>query len=173
MSRLEILDSHYGAAGSDKDMVDVTDLIRGKIWPSKEGISVLVSPSSIGISDPAPQSPKVLVVRYRIDGGAETKVSTPDAATFAVTVPGTAPKSTIGFAAELYLTSWNSILSAGLLFITVLSIVYVYRLGAAGYGITLFLLALAVLAPVWGFFTIILVVMIHSAISQTRVVTFQ
>ena len=37
MSGLEILEAHYGAVGSDKDMVVVTDNVKKAVWPVEKG----------------------------------------------------------------------------------------------------------------------------------------
>ena len=166
MSGLEILAANYGAQGSDKDMVDVTDKIKAKVWPSGEGISIMVSPTSIGVADPSPQSQKVLVVRYRINGGTETAVKTPDAATFAVTVPGTSPTSSLGHAGSLYGMLWTNALAAAGIFVLVMSAAFAYRLGSdGGYGSWILFVAIALMMPYIGISGIVLVVLIHTAVS--------
>jgi len=169
MPVLEILAAHYGAVGAEKDMVDVTELVKAKVWPSKEGISLMVSPSNIGVKDPAPQSKKVLNVKYVIDGGTETMVSTPDSATFAVTVPNTTPTSSLGKVGNLYGLLWNSILVAGGVFILAISTTFAYQLGLDGYASWILLVLVAFMLPYVGIGGIVLIVFIHAAFSRSFV----
>ena len=172
MSRLEILEARYGAVGSDKDMVDVTDNVKKAVWPSGEGVSIMVSPSNLGVKDPAPQSQKFLKVRYRINGGTEVKTDTPDAATFSVTVPGTSPMSSLGYTASTYGVLLSSAWSAALVFILVVATGFAYQLGLAGYASWIFLVALTLMFPYVGIAAIVVFVMVHTAING-KFVAFQ
>ena len=165
MSGLEILEARYGDASTDGNMVDVLDKITAKVWPDKSGISVQVSPSSIGVPDPAPSKTKTLIVRYMINGGGETSVQTPDSATLLVQVPGTTPKSGLGEAASVYGTLWTSVYGAGCVFVLVMTTAFAFQLGWNGYASWILLVIVALMLPYVGIIGIVLVVIIHTAIN--------
>lgn len=125
---LEVLDARYGANGSDKDMKDVTSQVRNKISSDKSSIAFTVSPTNIGLPDPAPGNPKVLNVRYSINGQ-ETSEAILDGNTFAVSVPSAPWTGPFDILLTIQGLIWKNATSGILTFLYVASIALGYELG--------------------------------------------
>jgi hypothetical protein len=124
----EIISAFYGPVGSTKDKADVTEKIREKISTDKQGISMIVSPSSIGVKDKSPTNPNELDVRYSINGE-ERSEKIRDGSTFKAKVPEPAPQTAMGQAMSLYGTIWSQAISALFVFLAVFSIGLAFNLG--------------------------------------------
>lgn len=125
----EIISAFYGPVGSTKDKVNVTEKVRERISSDKKGISMIVSPSSIGVEDKTPATPKELDVRYSINGEQRSETLR-DGSTLNAKVPEAAPTSTTGKAASLYGTLWSQFISALFIFLAVFSIGLAFNLGS-------------------------------------------
>jgi hypothetical protein len=167
---LKIVSAHYGAQGTSADMMDVTEAVREKVSSDSQTISFIVSPSNLGVQDPAPQSPKVLVVRYSLNDTESTETIL-DGSTFSATAPVSSPKSSGGLAGSVYGMVFSNVMSAIPIFLFVLSIAFASKLGGAGYGMWILWVGLTVLLPYAGIGIIVLIVFFHSAIQAAPVVT--
>lgn len=125
----EILSAFYGPVGSTKGKVNVTEQVRQRISSDKKGISMLVSPSSIGVKDASPGTPKELDVRYSINGE-ERSETLRDGSTLTAKVPEAPPQSATGEAFSLYGTIWSQAFSALFVFLAVFSIGLAFNLGS-------------------------------------------
>ena len=124
----EIISAFYGPVGSTKDKVNVAENVRQRISSDKKGISMIVSPSSIGVKDPLPGNPKELDVRYSINGEQRSETLR-DGSTFNAKVPEGGPKSATGQAISLYGIMWSQAVSALFVFLAVFSIGLAFNLG--------------------------------------------
>mgnify|MGYP006898275000 CR=1 FL=1 len=126
---LEVLSAFYGPIGNTKQKTDVTAQVRQRISADKQGISLLVSPSGIGVTDKNPGTPKELTVRYSINGQEMTETFR-DGNTFSANVPGPAPKSITRQALSLYGMVWSQAFSALFVFLAALSVGMAFNLGS-------------------------------------------
>ena len=166
---IEILSAFYGADGNDKDLKDVTENVKQKLSSDRQSISFNVSSSQLGVEDPSPGNPKVLVVRYSIDG-AETMDRIKDGASFNAKVPEPAPYTSAGFLVSFYAALWKNIAGATAMFVNVLGAAFAYELGRYfGNGIAWVLLHL--LFPYAAFWMIPVIVILARALSSTDFVT--
>jgi len=165
MSGIQIISAKYGAQGGNQDMVDVTENIKSKIGASGEFLNMRVSPASIGVTDPSPNSPKTLIVTYTLNGGTENTKTVLDGATLSIEVPGNSPKSGIGHAASAYAVLWTSVWGAGCVFVLVMTTAFAYQLGINGYSSWILLVIVALMMPYIGISGIVMVVLIHTAIT--------
>lgn len=124
----EILDARYGEDGSEKDLVDVTDLVKKKISSDRMGISFGVSPNNIGIADPAPGQKKVLVARYSVNGQ-ERSERIRDGDTFAVSVPQTPKQTPAQAISTFYAALWSNFAGALFWFLQVMGFAFAWELG--------------------------------------------
>ena len=162
---LKIVSASYGAVGSDKYLKDVTKNIRDLVSSDGSGISIIVSPENIKITDPAPQSQKHLIVKYKFgEKGDPKKVKTLDGATLSLYASKLPPTSGAGHTAEFYAMIWKNVMSAGAMFAFVLSLAFAYSLGANGYGSWILFVLIAFMIPYVGIGWIVVVVLIHTAI---------
>ena len=164
---LIIVSATYGAVGSDKDLKDVTKKIRDLVAKDGSGISVIVSPENIKIKDPAPQSKKQLIAKYKFGENGEIKTDrTQDGVTWAVYVPKIVPTSGAGHTAAMYAMIWKNITAAAGIFAFVLSIAFAYSLGANGYyGSWILFVGIAFMLPYMGIGGLVIVVLLHTAIT--------
>jgi hypothetical protein len=126
---LEILSAFYGPIGNTKQKADVTAQVRQRVSSDKQGISLLVSPNGIGVTDKSPGTPKELTVRYSINGQEMTETFR-DGNTFSAKVPEPAPQSTTGNALSLYGMVWSQAFSALFVFLAALSVGMAFNLGS-------------------------------------------
>lgn len=126
---LEILDAKYGPDGSEKDLLDVTQQVKALVSSDGRSISVAVSSSKLGVTDPSPGNAKVLVVRYSLKGDEKTDRIL-DGNTFSVSLPAE-PKSGPGaVTAAAYASLWKNGVSALIMFLNVFSVVAAFNLGS-------------------------------------------
>ncbi len=125
---LEILSAFYGPIGSTKEKADVTAKIKERLSTDRTSISLLVSPTSIGVPDKSPGTTKELTVRYSINGQ-ETTDTFRDGATFNAKVPEPAPQSITGKALSLYGFVWSQAFSALFVFLAAVSVGLAFNLG--------------------------------------------
>jgi len=158
MAGLEILDAKYGAVGSTKDKISVTENVKQKISTDKQGISFTVSTTNLSVKDPSPGSPKELVINYALNGVEHTETIR-DGNTFAAKLPELVPTTPTGYMLMLYGSIFKNIVSATALFINVAGITMAYNLGwYYGYGIMWVLMSIIFpFAPFWLIPTIIIV----------------
>jgi hypothetical protein len=162
---LIIVSATYGAVGSDKDLKDVTKKIRDLVSKDGSGISLIVSPENIKIKDPAPQSQKHLIAKYKFGEKGDVKTDkTLDGVTWAVYVPKLVPTSGAGQTAAMYAMLWKNIVAAAGMFAFVLSIAFAYSLGINGYGSWILFVAIAFMLPYMGVGGLVFVVLLHTAI---------
>jgi len=170
---LIIVNATYGAVGSDKDLKDVTNKIRNLVSKDGSGISLIVSPENIKVKDPAPQSPKHLIVKYKFGEKGDVKTDkTLDGVTWAVYVPKLVPTSGAGHTVALYAMLWKNVIAAAGMFAFVLSIAFAYSLGANGYGSWILFVAIAFMLPYMGIGGLVFIVLLHTAITG-KFVAFQ
>lgn len=170
---LIIVSATYGAVGSDKDLTDVTKKIRDLVSKDGSGISLIVSPENIKVKDPAPQSPKQLIAKYKFGEKGDVKTDkTLDGVTWAVYVPKLVPTSGAGHTAAMYAMLWKNVVFAAGMFAFVLSIAFAYSLGANGYGSWILFVAIAFMLPYMGVGGLVFVVLLHTAITG-KFVAFQ
>jgi hypothetical protein len=124
----EIISAFYGPIGSTKDKLDVSEKVRARISTDKKAISLIVSPSSIGVEDKSPGNPKELEVRYSMNGEQRSE-KIRDGSTFSAKVPEPTPQTATGQALSLYGTIWSQALSALFVFLAVFSIGLAFNLG--------------------------------------------
>jgi hypothetical protein len=166
---IQILSAFYGADGNDKDLKDVTDKVKKKISTDKQSISFNVSSSQIGVEDPAPGNPKVLVVKYTING-IETSDRIKDGDSFNAKVPEPAPYTSVGFLTAFYAALWKNLAGATAMFLNVLGASFAYELGRYfGNGIAWVLVHF--LFPYAAYWMIPIIVVLGRAISGTDFVT--
>jgi hypothetical protein len=166
---IEILSASYGADGNDKDLKDVTDKVKKKLSSDRQSISFNVSSSQIGVEDPAPGNPKVLVVKYSING-VETLDRIKDGDSLNAKVPEPAPYTSVGFLAAFYAALWKNLAGATAMFLNVLGASFAYELGRYfGMGIAWVLLHL--LFPYAAYWMIPVIVILARAISGTDFVS--
>lgn len=126
---LEILDAKYGSDGSEKDLVDVTQQVKALVSSDGRSISVTVSASKLGVTDPSPGNPKVLIVKYSKDGEEKTD-RVLDGNTFAVSLPPETKTGPGGATAAAYTALWKNGASALIMFLNVFSVIAAFNLGA-------------------------------------------
>lgn len=163
---LKIVSAMYGAVGSDRDLKDVTSNIRALVSSDSSGISIIVSPETIKIPDPAPQSQKQLIVKYKFgEKGDPKKIITLDGATLSLYASSLPPTSGVGNTAAFYAMIWKNVMFAAGMFGFVLSIAFAYSLGANGYGSWILFVGIAFMMPYMGLGGIVFVVLLHTAIT--------
>ena len=157
----------YGAVGSDKDLKDVTSKIRDLVSSDGSGISIIVSPETIKITDPAPQSQKQLIVKYKFgEKGDPKKIITLDGATLSLYASSLPPTSGVGNTAAFYAMIWKNVMFAAGMFGFVLSIAFAYSLAAnGGYGSWILFVGIAFMMPYMGVGGLVFVVLLHTAIT--------
>jgi len=162
---LEILSAKYGAVGSERDMKDVLPKVIEKISSDKMAISFLVSFTELGLADdPAPGSPKELVVKYALNGQENTE-HVKDGNTFSAKVAEPAQLTYAGFIASLYSSIWSNIAGAVVLFLQVFSVGLAYSLGSY-FGNGIVWAIVSVLFPYASFWLIAAIVIIRRALSS-------
>ncbi len=124
----EILDARYGADGSEKDLIDVTDLVKKKISSDRTSISMVVSPNNIGIADPSPGQKKVMVVRYAVNSQEQSE-RVRDGDTFAVSVPQPTKKTPSQHLSTFYAALWLNFAGALTWFLQVMGFAFAWELG--------------------------------------------
>lgn len=170
---LIIVSATYGAVGSDKDLKNVKRKIQNLVSKDGSGISLIVSPDNIGVPDPAPQSQKQLIVKYKFGETGDVKTDkTLDGVTWAVYVPKLVPTSGVGHTAAFYAMIWKNVVFGAGMFAFVLSIAFAYSLGANGYGSWILFVLIAFMMPYMGIGGLVLVVLLHTAITG-KFVAFQ
>lgn len=163
---LIIVSATYGAWGSDKDLKDVTKKIRDLAAKDGSGISLIVSPENIKIKDPAPQSKKQLIAKYKFGEKGEVKTDKVlDGVTWAVYTPKVVPTSGAGHTAAMYAMLWKNIVAAAGIFAFVLSIAFAFSLGTSGYGSWILFVLIAFMMPYMGIGGLVVVVLLHTAIT--------
>jgi hypothetical protein len=164
---LKIVSAMYGAVGSDKDLKDVTSKIRDLVSSDGSGISIIVSPETIKITDPAPQSQKQLIVKYKFgEKGDPKKIITLDGATLSLYASSLPPTSGVGNTAAFYAMIWKNVMFAAGMFGFVLSIAFAYSLAAnGGYGSWILFVGIAFMMPYMGVGGLVFVVLLHTAIT--------
>jgi hypothetical protein len=166
---LEIISASYGADGNDKDLKDVTDNVKKKLSSDRQSISFNVSSSQLGVEDPAPGNPKVLVVKYSLNG-VETMDRIKDGDSLNAKVPEPSQYTSAGFLAAFYAALWKNLAGATAMFVNVLGAAFAYELGRYfGNGIVWVLMHL--LFPYAAFWMIPIIVVLGRAISGTDFVT--
>jgi hypothetical protein len=160
---IEIISATYGDATlttlSGK-RVDVTAKVAGKVSSNGDTLAINVSPSNIGVDDPAPTKPKSLIVNYRVNGE-ENTMTTQDGATFAVSAISYVPKTAAGYLYSVMGQVWSNGLSGILVFLYALSVSFAFNLG----GFSLAILAAAL--PFSTFWLIVPILMVLSAVQGT------
>lgn len=126
---IEILDARYGPDGSEKDLKDVTEKVRSRISSDGTSVAFNVSPSNLGLIDPSPGNPKILAVRYSVNGQ-ETSERILDGNTLAVSLPIDPIEGPFGLLATLHGLLWKNALTALITFLYVASISLGYELGS-------------------------------------------
>jgi hypothetical protein len=125
---IEIYSAFYGPVGSTQDKVDVTDKVRNRISTDKMSISMLVSPSSIGVEDKSPNNPKELYVRYYING-IEDVETIRDGSTFNAMVPQEETPSSMGVVFSVIGTIFSRGIMVIFIFLAAVSIGLAFNLG--------------------------------------------
>jgi maltodextrin utilization protein YvdJ len=160
---IEIINATYGDATvttlSGK-RVDVTAKIAAKVSSNGDTLAVNVSPSNIGVTDPAPTKLKSLIVNYRVNGE-ENNMTTQDGATFAVSEISYVPKTAAGYVYSVMGQVWSNGLSGIIMFLYALAVSFAFNLG----GISLAILA--AFLPFSTFWLIAPVLMFISAVQGT------
>ena len=164
----EILDARYGPDGSDKDLKDVTDLVKQKVSSDRQSISFTVSPSNIGISDPAPGNKKVLLVRYSLNSQ-EHSDRVKDGDTFAVSVPKEAPKTPSQYISSFYGALWSNFAGALSWFITAAGFAFAWELGRY-FGNSYVWIIIAIIVPNASYWLIPVVVLLTRAVGGEDVI---
>jgi len=162
---LEILSAKYGAVGSEKDMKDVLPQVIQKISADKISISFIVSSTELGLAeDPAPGSPKELVVKYALNGKENTE-HVKDGNTFAAKVAEEPKLTYTGFTVSLYASIWQNLAGSIVLFFQVFSVGLAYGLGSY-FGNGIVWAIVSVLFPYAAFWLIAAIVIIKRALSS-------
>jgi len=170
---LIIVSATYGAVGSDKDLKDVTKKIRNLVSKDGSGVSLIVSPENIKTKDPAPQSQKQLIVKYKFGETGDVKTDkTLDGVTWAVYVPKLVPTSGVGHTVAYYAMLCKNVFFGAGMFAFVLSIAFAYSLGTNGYGSWILFVLIAFMMPYMGIGGLVFVVLLHTAITG-KFVAFQ
>ncbi len=159
---LEVLDVRYGADGSDKDLLDVTDLVRKKISTDRKTLTFVVSPSNIGVADPAAGQKKIMLIKYKLSGQ-EHSERVRDGDTFAVTVPEPTKKTPSQYLAVFYSALWSNFAGALTWFLQVMGFAFGWQLGKY-FGNSYVWTILNILFPYASFWLIPAIVIIARAI---------
>lgn len=165
---LEILDARYGADGSDKDLIDVTDLVKKKISSDRQSISFTVSPTNIAVQDPAPGNKKVMVVRYSLNGQ-ENSERVRDGDTFSLTVPQEPRKTPSQYLSAFYAALWSNFAGALSWFLTAAGFAFAWELGKY-YGNSYVWIILAILFPNASYWLIPIIIIVVRAIGGSDII---
>ena len=159
---LEVLDARYGGDGSEKDLIDVTDLVKKKISSDRMSISFVVSPNNIGIADPAPGQKKVLIVRYALNSQ-ENSERVRDGDTFAVSVPQPKKKTPSQHLSTFYAALWLNFAGALTWFLQVAGFAFAWELGKY-FGNSYLWIIVNILFPYASYWLIPVIIIIARAI---------
>lgn len=125
---LEIISAYYGQLGSSKDRLDVTTKVKSLVSTDKKTISLLVSPSNIGVKDPSPGNPKELVIRYSLDNIKQDETIR-DGSTLMLKSSEPYKQSWGGVAISSFTNVWTDVLIVLGIFLYVMSIMFAYEFG--------------------------------------------
>ena len=133
---IEIISATYGDASVTSisgSRVDVKSQVSSQISTDGQTLVINVSPANVGVTDPAPQKTKSLIVSFRVNGE-QTSRTTYDGSTFAVSAPSYVPKTPAGYVLSLIGDVWTNGATALSVFLYFFSISLAYHLGGVAMG---------------------------------------
>jgi hypothetical protein len=161
---IKVVTAFYGQVGNVKDRLDVTSKLNGLISSDKKTLSVIVSPSNIGVSDPSPGNPKQLDITYTVNNEERNEI-VPDASTLLVKAESPVVRSWTGFALSSFTGMWSKLLIVISVFLFVMSVAFASRFGNSLFNPILWIVIALIFPYVsfWGIPIVIILMRIFSS----------
>ena len=160
---IEIVSAYYGLVGSTKDRGDVTSNIKKLVSSDKNTLSLIVSPTNIGVNDPAPGNPKQLDIQYTIDNDKKEQ-SVTDGSTLLIQSQGKVPQSWTWFTISSITNIWYQAMIVVGVFFYIMSVRFSMEFGKTFLNPIVWLLVGLLLPGVsfWGLPILIIIMRIFS-----------
>lgn len=155
---IEILSARYGLVGSSSDKMDVTEKIKKLLSSDGQTLVLMVSSSSIGVTDPSPSNPKELNVTYSVDG-TERSETIPDASTLIIKSQEPAPVNSVWFAISSVGNLWYQALFIVAVFLYIMSVAFAFEFGRTLFNPLLWIV-IALLLPYVSFWAIPVIIIL-------------